>query len=250
LAISRVPSIAIDPAFAITYPVRCDLQLVRATSDDHFAGGGPIRHLQSGRNPWRNLRRGRPLFDRYLGGTHLDLAFIDGMHLFEYVLRDFMNVERYSTWSTVIAFDDMLPRDIDEAARDRHTEAWTGDVYKLIPTLARYRPDLIALQVDTQPTGILVVLGADATNVDLRGHYNSIVADQVVPDPQPVPTWVLERQSAVAPEALLSSGLWAELVKGRRRHQRRAAGLSMVAAQVEGLLPDRTKSPDPRGPSG
>jgi hypothetical protein len=185
LAISRVPSIAIDPAFAITYPIRCDLQLVRATSDDHFAGTGPIRHLQSGRNPWRNLRRGRPLFDRYVGGTHLDLAFIDGMHLFEYVLRDFMNVERYSTWSTVIAFDDMLPRDIDEAARERHTEAWTGDVYKLIPTLARYRPDLLALQVDTQPTGILVVLGADAASLALRDHYDAIVTDQVVPDPQP-----------------------------------------------------------------
>ena len=29
----------------------------------------------------------------------LDLVFIDGMHLFEYALRDFMNVERYCAWT-------------------------------------------------------------------------------------------------------------------------------------------------------
>ena len=84
------------------------------------------------------------------------------MHLFEYALRDFINVERFADWSSVIVFDDMLPRNVDEAARDRHTKMWTGDVYKVVPVLQKYRPDLTVIQVDTQPTGMAVVFDADA----------------------------------------------------------------------------------------
>ena len=38
LALSRVPSIAIDPAFKVTTPLRADIQLARVTSDAYFAG--------------------------------------------------------------------------------------------------------------------------------------------------------------------------------------------------------------------
>jgi hypothetical protein len=243
LELSRVPSIAIDPMFAITKPLRCDLQLVRATSDEFFARPNPIRHLRSGRNPWANLRRGRPMFDYYRGGSCLDMAFIDGMHLFEYALRDFMNVERHSNWWSVIAFDDMLPRDVDEAARDRHTKAWTGDVYKVMLTLARYRPDLYAIAVDTRPTGILVVLGAAPESVVLRERFDEIVGELVVPDPQVVPDWVLERRSAVDPEALVGSPLWAELVRARGRRLGRAAGRKMIEAHLESLGAARSPVP-------
>jgi hypothetical protein len=235
LSLSRVPTIGVDPAFAITKPLRCDLQLVKATSDEFFAGPDPIRHLRSGRNPLRNLRRGRPMFDHYRGGTRLDLAFIDGMHLFEYALRDFMNVERYADWWSVIALDDMLPRDVDEAARDRHTSDWTGDVYKLMATLVRYRPDLFAIQVDTQPTGVLLVFGADPDSGVLRDRYEEILSETMVPDPQLVPSSVLDRQFAVAPEALIRSGLWADLVNGRRRRRGRATGRRLIETHLQAL---------------
>jgi len=78
LSLSRVPSIGVDPEFAINRALRCDLHLVRATSDDFFAQRDPIRHLRSGRNPLRNLSRGRPMFDYYRGGTRLGLVFVDG----------------------------------------------------------------------------------------------------------------------------------------------------------------------------
>lgn len=240
LRFSRAPSIAIDPGFRIDVSLQCDLQLARTTSDEFFARPDPIRHLRSSRNPLRNIRRGRPLFDYYLGGTRLDLAFIDGMHQFDFVLRDFMNVERQSGWASVIAFDDMLPRDVDEAARDRHTEQWTGDVYKLMPVLATYRPDLVAIPVDTEPTGILVVLGADRDSRVLAEHYDEIVKAWVVPDPQQVPAWVLERRTAVAPEELLASDLWGDLARARRWHVGRAAGMRMIDRHLASLGLTRT----------
>jgi hypothetical protein len=84
----------------------------------------------------------------------------------------------------VIVFDDILPRNVDEAARDRHTTAWTGDVYKIVPVLQRHRPDLTVIQVDTQPTGMAVVFGADAANTVLSDEYADITAEWAVPDPR------------------------------------------------------------------
>ena len=235
LALSRVPSIGVDPEFVINRALRCDLHLVRSTSDDFFAHRDPIRHVRSGRNPLRNLARGRPMLDHYLGGTRLDLAFVDGMHLFEYALRDFMNVERFAAWWSVIVFDDVLPRTVDEAARDRHTTDWTGDVFKLIPTLARHRPDLFAIQVDTQPTGLLLILGADPANHVLRGQYERIVAEGVTGDPQAVPSWILSREEAVSPEALIASPLWADVVTGRRWRRGRDAGRKLIQARLDAI---------------
>jgi hypothetical protein len=243
LTLSRVPTIGIDPAFRVITPLQCDLQLVRATSDDFFARADPIRHLRSGRNPIRNARRGRPLLGHYLGGTTIDLAFIDGMHQSDYVLRDFMNIERLAAWSSVIVFDDMLPRDVDEAARDRHTEQWAGDVYKLIEVLARHRPDLAVIPVDTAPTGTLVVLGADARSRVLADRYDAILKDIVVPDPQDVPRWVLERQSAVSPDALVASPLWADLVRARGRRRGREAGMQMIDRHLGSMGVTRTGRP-------
>jgi methyltransferase family protein len=216
LTFSRVPSIAIDPEFQLETEIRTELYLVRETSDRFFARQNPLRFLRGGRNPWRNLRHNRPLLGRLAGRPTIDLAFVDGMHLFEFALRDFMNIERHSSAATVMVFDDMLPRNVTEAARDRKTSAWTGDVYKLAAVLRAYRPDLIVTLVDTTPTGVLVVLAPDHTSTVLPDHYDEIVAANVCPDPQPVPVSVLERSEAVAPDAFLATGAWRSLVRSRR----------------------------------
>lgn len=228
LRLSRVPTIAVDPAFRVTNGLRCDLHLVRATSDELFARRDPIRHLRSGRNPLRNVRRGRAPFGHYLGGTVIDLAFIDGMHRFEYALRDFMNVERFAGPGSVIVADDIYPRSVDEAARHRITGDWTGDVFKLVPVLCRLRPDLIVLPMNTAPTGVLVVLGPDAGNRALADAYERLVADEVRPDPQEVPADVLERRDAVDPQRFLDSPI-PELVRTLRR---RPIGRSGVLARI------------------
>lgn len=218
LALSRVPSIGVDPAPNIQTTIRSDTQIVHGTSDRFFARADPLRFLRGGRNPLRNVRRHRPPFGRLLGRGTVDLAFIDGLHLFEFALRDFMNVERHSTVTTVIVLDDMLPRNVEEASRKRTTRDWTGDVYKLVGVLREYRPDLLVIPVDTQPTGVVVILSPDHTNTVLHDHYDAIVAANLLPDPQDVPAAVLERVGAVAAEALLDSPGWDALVRSRRRH--------------------------------
>jgi hypothetical protein len=214
LALSRARSVAIDPAFAVKHEIRCDVALYRQTSDEFFARPDPLEHFGSGR---------------------IDLAFIDGMHLFEFALRDFMNVERHADPTSVIVFDDMLPRDVPEAARERVTKFWAGDVYKMLGVLAELRPDLICLPIDSAPTGLLVVLGADADSRVLSEAYDRIVADLVQPDPQDVPPEVLHRTGTVSPQGLLDSPVLPLLAQLREARADRATVLEGLAPLVADL---------------
>jgi hypothetical protein len=221
LALSRVPSVAVDPAFKVVKEISCDVHIVRATSDSFFARKDPFIHLRPGRNPFRALARKNPL--SWFGDPKLELSFIDGMHLFEYALRDFINVEKHSHWSSVIVLDDMLPRSVPEAARDRHTDAWTGDVYKVATVLRRLRPDLLVVEADTQPTGVVLVFGADPSSTVLRDSYESVLEEFVVPDPQKVPEELLLRKNAVQPDVLLGADFWPKLVRARNLARPRSA---------------------------
>ncbi|HZO60922.1 MAG TPA: class I SAM-dependent methyltransferase, partial [Solirubrobacterales bacterium] len=120
-----------------------------------------------------------------LGGMPVDFAFIDGMHLFEFALRDFMNVERHAAPTTVIVFDDVFPNHPDQGKRARTTRVWTGDVWKLAECLAQRRPDLLLLPIDCSPTGLLVVIGADRANRVLWEDYNPIVRKYAMEDVVP-----------------------------------------------------------------
>ncbi|MGY1708651.1 class I SAM-dependent methyltransferase [Geodermatophilus sp. SYSU D00758] len=196
LALSRVPSIGIDPAFSVVHELNCDVQLARATSDDYFRTHNPAEKL---------------------GGDPLDLAFVDGMHLAEFALRDFIYVESYSARTSVVVFDDMLPRNVVEAARERQTVAWTGDVFKVTHVLRHLRPDLVVLEVDTEPTGTVVVLLPDPRSTTLAQHYNDIEAAMVADgDPQDVPESVLGRTEAVDPQLLMECSWWDTLVAERQ----------------------------------
>jgi hypothetical protein len=207
LALARCPAVGIDPAPALRVELPESARVFAETSDEYF-------------------ERERPL--RALGGRRPDLAFIDGMHLFEFALRDFAAVERHSLWTSAIVFDDMLPRDVTEAARDRRTRAWTGDVYKLLGILGRHRPDLLCLRIDTEPTGLLVVLGLDPGSKALMARYDEILERDLVPDPQPVPAGVLRRRGALDPERVLGSGIWGYLRQAREDGTEREPGLKAL----------------------
>jgi hypothetical protein len=187
LRLATCRSVGIDPGYAITVPVDGDVALFRTSSDEYFARPDPLAPTS-----------GRPF----------DLAFIDGLHLFEFALRDFINAERHSSTRSMIVFDDVLPRTVDEAARQRHTDAWTGDVYPILQVLERFRPELIVLPVDTQPTGLLLVVGLDPTSTTLVESYDAVLAEYRHADPQPVPSDVMDRLTALPPRRVLESGFW------------------------------------------
>ncbi len=113
-------------------------------------------------------------------GIKLSFSFLDGLHLFEFLLRDFYNTEANSDPHGVIALHDcvpfnegMLTRDIDNIPGG----AWTGDVWKLIPILRKYRPDLKLTVLNCNPTGLVLISNLDPDNKDLKKNYDKIVAD-------------------------------------------------------------------------
>ena len=211
LELAQSPSIGVDPAYELRTKVRDDVALFRETSDEFFARQDPLEHF---------------------GGRPAALTFIDGMHLVEYALRDFINVERHSDWSSVVVFDDVLPRDPDEAARERTTKAWAGDVYKIVGILRRHRPDLICLKIEAEPTGLMLVLGLDPANWRLSKRYDKIVEELVVPDPQDVPDELLERRDVLDAEAVLAASFWDVLRDAQGGGTERKEGLKALRKAV------------------
>jgi predicted O-methyltransferase YrrM len=110
-----------------------------------------------------------------LGGT-VELAFIDGLHLFEQVLRDFVNLEKYSSADTVILLHDCLPLDEVTASRERTTDFYCGDVWKAALALRRQRPELEMVTVRTAPTGLCLVRGLDGRDRRLEEKLPEIEA--------------------------------------------------------------------------
>ena len=99
LSLARCSSIAIDPKFALETNVfggkrRC--HLFQMASDEFFAEYDPI----------------------CLFGRPIQFAFLDGMHWSEFLLRDFINTEKFSSNNSVIAIHDCIPLDIYSARRN------------------------------------------------------------------------------------------------------------------------------------
>ncbi|MEA1924141.1 MAG: class I SAM-dependent methyltransferase [Pseudomonadota bacterium] len=104
-----------------------------------------------------------------------DLAFIDGLHIFEQVLRDFINLEKNAAPDSIIMIHDCLPLDRRTAERQRKTIFWSGDVWKIIPCLKQERADLSIFTVPTYPAGLCFVTGLDCQSRLLKNNYDAIV---------------------------------------------------------------------------
>lgn len=146
-------AIGIDPQPTITEPLRRSVRILRETSDAFFA-----QH---------DLKA-------ELSGKPLDLAFIDGMHQFEYSLRDFINIERCSSPHTTVLIHDCYPLDAETSARDRTTTFWSGDVWKTILCLKKYRPELRVHTLAAPPTGLGIVRGLDRRSAVLPARLEEI----------------------------------------------------------------------------
>lgn len=117
-----------------------------------------------------------------------DIAFLDGMHQFEFLVRDFYNAEKLCSKNSLIIMHDCLPLNEEMAHRDIITSVeigknskfpnyWTGDVWKIIPILKKYRPDLRIEYVDSPPTGLVIVYHLDSASTVLRDSYHEILSE-------------------------------------------------------------------------
>lgn len=119
-----------------------------------------------------------------LFGRPVDLAFLDGMHRFEFLLRDLIGTEAACHARSLILLHDCMPLNPRMALRQwlpggptegETTNFWTGDVWKLLPILKEYRPDLRIHMLDCPPTGLVAISRVDPASRVLADSYYDIV---------------------------------------------------------------------------
>ncbi|WP_338420769.1 class I SAM-dependent methyltransferase [Pontivivens ytuae] len=160
LALAQGDFIAVDPTFVLkrfaTFPGRQG-HLFQMPSDDFFE----TEFLEG-------------------MGRKVDFAFLDGMHHFEFLLRDFMNTEKRAAPGATVTLHDCCPFNANMTERDRANvrgRAWTGDVWKVLVILLRHRPDLEIAVYDAAPTGIVSITGLDPESRTLDAAYDDLMAE-------------------------------------------------------------------------
>jgi len=159
-------SIAIDPMFQI---------------GSNVIGNKPICHLmQMGSDAFFKNHDPQKML-----GQPLDFVFLDGMHWCEFLLRDFMNVEKHCKKNSIIAIHDCIPTDSHIARRDEgdatlaqqadHPDWWAGDVWKAVNLLQKIRPDLRIYALDSHPTGLIVISNLDPESNVIQEKYFEFV---------------------------------------------------------------------------
>jgi len=149
-------AIGIDPAPRVPYALRPRQTIYAQTSDEFFATHDLIAEL---------------------GGRRLQMAFIDGMHHFEFALRDFANLEAACDPRAVIFIHDCHPIDERSSSREQTTGFWSGDVWRLIVLLKRHRPDLHVLTLATPPTGLGMITHLSPTSSLIRERLPALTAE-------------------------------------------------------------------------
>jgi hypothetical protein len=155
--------VAIDPVFRLKsadFASQGDMHFFRQTSDDFFSGNH-LKRLE----------------------IVPDFAFIDGLHQFEFSLRDFINCERSMSRNGVICLHDVCPFNGAMTTRDdtylSRGTAWTGDIWKMVHVLRKYRPDLCVSVLPAARTGLCCVANLDPTSDTLTRHYDQILIEYV-----------------------------------------------------------------------
>lgn len=153
--------LGIDPAPNLAKAPPANVRIYRETSDAFFARYAPRAEL---------------------GGQPVELAFLDGMHHFEYALRDFINVERTCASSSVILIHDCYPLDERTAQREQVTGFWSGDIWRLMLLLRERRPDLSVRTIATRPTGLGIVMNPDPASRVLADRLDELIAEYLARD--------------------------------------------------------------------
>ncbi|MEI8000850.1 MAG: class I SAM-dependent methyltransferase [Actinomycetes bacterium] len=197
LATSARRAVGVDPEPRLVHSLPPNGVIFAETSDEFF---------------------GRPEIAEILGTV--DVAFIDGLHLYEQALRDFVNLEPHMAAEGVVLLHDVLPPDPAWATRDERPGAWTGDVWKVVPILRRHRPDLTVEVIDVL-CGLAIVTGLDPGDRSLANRFAEVVAEFADVAYAPVsagvaPTWA-ELSRRVPTYQRAGTGVWIRLQRDRAR---------------------------------
>ncbi len=168
LALAQCATIAVDPEFPLESAVmnnKPSCFFFRCNSDAFFRERDPSR----------------------LFGRPIDLAFLDGLHHYEVLLRDFLHTEKHCRRGSIILMHDCLPTNShigrrrvgDRRFRERTAEPthWAGDVWKTVAILKKARPDLKVVAYDAAPTGLIAVTNLDPNSTVLEAGYFGLVRE-------------------------------------------------------------------------
>jgi methyltransferase family protein/glycosyl transferase family 2 len=156
LVLAQPPTVAIgvDPSPRVRSVLKAETHVYAMPSDEFFS---------TARLP------------ALLGDRRVDLAFIDGLHRFDQVLRDVANIERWSSSNGVILLHDTYALNETTQDRDRRTKFWTGDVWKAVACLREVRPDLDIFTIAAEPAGLTVIRGLDPASIVLWNQLDTLV---------------------------------------------------------------------------
>ena len=158
LAQANTNFVAIDPQFQLRAPIAMpnakQMHLFQMTSDAFFESGFAEKN-----------------------GIQFDLAFLDGLHHYDVLLRDFVNAERLMSPGGVIALHDCCPSTVEMTDRIQIPGAWTGDVWKTLHILRQLRHDLEISVLRSKPTGLVLVRNLDPENKTPQSAYEAAVED-------------------------------------------------------------------------
>ncbi len=154
-------AIGVDPAPEIDQRLGANVRIFTLKSDDFFAQHDVPKEF---------------------GGGPVDLAFIDGMHHFEFALRDFVAIERCCSPQSTVLVHDCYPLDLRTAARERTTQFWSGDIWRLVLALKKYRRDLAIHTIAAPPTGLALIRRLDPGSRVLAARLDEIAAEFLATD--------------------------------------------------------------------
>lgn len=135
LALENSYAVGVDPEINITHAFRAWTKIMQMTSDQFF--------------------------ESYYG-DNFDMIFLDGLHLYEAIVKDFCHAEELCNPNSLILIHDTIPLSQETATSDtddKRPSFWTGDVWKIIPALIKGRPDLDIFTIPCMPSGLTVVRG-------------------------------------------------------------------------------------------
>ncbi|MEM9667517.1 MAG: methyltransferase domain-containing protein [Pseudomonadota bacterium] len=176
LALATCSAVGVAPVSDVSADLGRQTKIVTEASDQFFEDGSdPILKAQP------------------------DLVLLDGMHLLENALRDFMQAEQICHDSSLIVIDGILPCTPSDAARkaNKETKNWTGDVWKLIGLLKTWRPDLRLDLLDVEPSGLLLVSKLNPKSRVLWEQYNPLTRKMANSDFGAPPPDILARENAI-----------------------------------------------------